>query len=79
MDCGMKETKDLVQGKYEGKLRTVSEAAKYLRMGESTLYYKVSKGIIPPCPQPHSKMLFHIDCLDAYLDGKDVRRWWPID
>jgi hypothetical protein len=74
----MKENKAIKQGKYAGKLVTLAEAAEYLRMGASTLYGKSSKGIIPYCPQSQTKRLFHIDCLDAFIEGKDVRGWWSM-
>jgi len=69
----MKENKGAVRGKYEGKILTLAEAAKYLRMGKSTLYEKSSKGIIPFFPQSQTKRLFNIDILDAWLEGKDVK------
>lgn len=65
----MKKNTVLVQGKYNGKLLTLKEAAEYLRMGPSTLYEKSNKGIIPCLPQPQGKKLFNIDVLDAWLEG----------
>jgi len=68
----MKENKGTVQGKYEGKILTLAEAAKYLRMGQSTLYAKSSKGIIPCFPQSQGKRLFNVDVLDAWLEGNEI-------
>jgi excisionase family DNA binding protein len=62
-----------VPGKYEGKIRTLAEAAEYLHMGISTLYEKEKKGIIPSFRPQHGKLLFNIDILDAWLEGKDVK------
>lgn len=61
----------MVQGKYEGKILTLTEAAKYLRMGVSTLYAKSNKGIIPCFPQSQGKKLFNVDVLDAWLEGEN--------
>ena len=61
-----KEKTEWDQGKYHGKLLTLKEAAKYIRMGESTLYQHRHKvGFIQP---PKGKILFHIDALDAWID-----------
>jgi excisionase family DNA binding protein len=65
----MKETKVVNQGKYEGKLRSLAEAAKYLHMGVSTLYVKAKRGVIPSIRPPFGKYLFDIDELDAWLDA----------
>jgi len=69
----MKEKKLVLPGKYEGKLRTLAEAAEYLHMGVSTLYAKANKGIIPSLRPQFGKILFNIDALDAWLESEDTR------
>jgi len=68
----MAKTAAAQPGKYEGKILTLDEAAKYLRMGKSTLYAKSSKGIIPCFPQSQGKKLFNIDVLDSWLEGNEI-------
>ena len=68
----MKENKSAVHGKYEGKMLTLDEAAKYLRIGKSTLYECASKCRIRYYKPPRGKILFHIDDLDTWLDKSEV-------
>lgn len=59
-------------GKYDGKMLTLEEAAKYLRMGKSTLYECVYNGSIRHFKPPRGKILFHVDDLDAWLEKSEV-------
>ena len=68
----MKENKAVVHGKYEGKLLTLAEAAKYIHIGQSTLYECVRKCRIRYYKPPRGKILFNIDDLDAWLDKSEV-------
>jgi len=70
----MRKNKSAVKGKYEGKICTLAEAAEYLHMGISTLYGKEKEGIIPSLRPKHGKLLFNIDVLDAWLEGKDFKK-----
>jgi excisionase family DNA binding protein len=66
----VKENKAADQGKYKDKMLTLDEAAKYLRMGKSTLYKNKNKirCFRPPC----GPMLFNIEYLDAWLDKSEI-------
>jgi len=68
----MKESKTAIQGKYAGKMLTLEEAAKYLRMGKSTLYECVNDGSISSFKPPRGPRLFNVDDLDAWLDRSEV-------
>jgi len=68
----MKENKKTDQGKYESKMLSLDEAAKYLRMGKSTLYECVYNGSIRHFKPPRGKILFNVDDLDAWLDKSEV-------
>jgi len=68
----MKENKAMNQGKYKDKLLTLDEAAKYLRIGKSTLYECVSKCRIRYYKPPRGKILFNIDDLDSWLDKSEI-------
>jgi len=57
-----------IPGKFEGKMRTIDEAADYLRMGRSTLYETYYDGLITGYPQKKGPMLFNVDDLDAWLE-----------
>jgi excisionase family DNA binding protein len=68
----MKENKAADQGKYQGKMLTLDEAAKYLRMGKSTLYDCVNKNSIRCFRPPRGPMLFNVEDLDAWLDKSEI-------
>jgi excisionase family DNA binding protein len=66
----MKENKSDVNGKYKDKILTLEEAAKYIRIGKSTLYrcrYKI--GFRKP---PVGKITFDIADLDAWLEKSKI-------
>ena len=57
-------------GKYKDKLLTLDEAAKYLRMGKSTLYRCRHKiGCHEP---PVGKITFEIQDLDAWIEKSKI-------
>jgi excisionase family DNA binding protein len=68
----MKENKATDQGKYKDKILTLAEAAKYLRMGKSTLYNCVNKNKIRCFRPPCGPMLFNVEDLDAWLDKSEI-------
>lgn len=68
----MKENKVVDHGKYAGKMLTLEEAAKYLRMGKSTLYECINNSLIDCHRPPRGKILFNIEVLDAWLDKSEV-------
>jgi excisionase family DNA binding protein len=69
----MKENKAAPeQGKYKNKMLTLEEAAKYLRMGKSTLYDCVNKNNIRCFRPPRGPILFNVEDLDAWLDKSEI-------
>ncbi len=60
------------QGKYEDKMLTLEEAAKYIRMAKSTLYACIHKNIIRHFRPVRGKILFNVDDLDAWLDVGEI-------
>ncbi|MDR1389567.1 MAG: helix-turn-helix domain-containing protein [Treponema sp.] len=68
----MKENKVADQGKYQGKMLTLEEAAKYIRMGKSTLYDCVNKNSIRCFRPPQGPMLFNVEDLDKWLDMAEI-------
>jgi len=68
----MKETTIVEQGKYRDKMLTLEEAAKYLRMGKSTLYECVNDNSIRCFRPPRGKILFNVEDLDAWLDKGEI-------
>ena len=68
----MKEKKAAVQGKYGDKMLTLNEAAKYLRLGKSTLYECANKCMIRSYKPPRGPKLFNVDDLDKWLDIAEI-------
>jgi len=68
----MAKTVNSQPGKYQDKMRTLEEAAKYLRMGKSTLYECANDGSIRCFRPKRGKILFNIDDLDAWLDTSEM-------
>ena len=68
----MKDSKTPEQGKYKDKMLTLEEAARYLRMGKTTLYECVHDNSIRHFRPPRGKILFKVEDLDAWLDTSEV-------
>jgi excisionase family DNA binding protein len=65
----VKESKNIQQQEkpVRGELLTIDEAAKYIRLGKSTLYGCINKGIITFFRPPRGRILLDTADLDEWL------------